>query len=295
MHALEQAEKARKTRVLDQPPSPRYARLIMLPQIRIASPCPADWNQMSGDAQVRFCSLCQLNVYNFSAMSAQEIEKLLADNQGRRVCARFYAREDGTMLLQDCPVGFRARVHRASRWAGAALSAMMSVGYAAAQNIPANPPDLLEMQPGQGKIAVNVTDASGAVIQNAKVTLEDASNRNVVQGSTDARGNYPALLAPGLYTLRVDRAGFAPWQQSIEIRSGNVSDVAPSLTLAQMITGGDVMGVIVDPVVQPVPYAADTSAIPNSLPSSSEPAPSPVRPPGDRQSRFSRFFHKLGF
>ena len=36
-----------------------------LQDIRIASPCPADWDKMVGDERVRHCSECNFNVYNF--------------------------------------------------------------------------------------------------------------------------------------------------------------------------------------------------------------------------------------
>jgi len=69
----------------------------MLENIRIASPCSANWGQMRGDDRVRHCSACKRNVYNFSAMTEQEIRNLLAQREGR-VCGRFYQRRDGTIL-----------------------------------------------------------------------------------------------------------------------------------------------------------------------------------------------------
>ena len=36
--------------------------------LRIASPCPANWDQMSGDDCVRFCDLCNLHVYNIELL-----------------------------------------------------------------------------------------------------------------------------------------------------------------------------------------------------------------------------------
>jgi hypothetical protein len=79
----------------------------LLQQIRIASPCSAAWDEMQGDDRVRFCGHCQLNVYNLSAMSPQEAAAFVREKEGR-LCVRFFAREDGTMLTEDCPVGFRA-------------------------------------------------------------------------------------------------------------------------------------------------------------------------------------------
>ena len=87
---------------------------------------------MQGDDRVRHCAQCNLDVYNFAAMSDLEVERLIANRQGR-LCARIYHRADGTVLTQNCPVEFRAQVRKVSRIAGAALSAAMSVGVAFAQ------------------------------------------------------------------------------------------------------------------------------------------------------------------
>ena len=98
----------------------------MKQEIRIASPCSADWDRMAGDERVRYCPECKLNVYNFSAMTAVEIERITAERDGR-VCARFYQRRDGRMLAQNCPVGMRKAIVRASQMAGAMLTAALSV------------------------------------------------------------------------------------------------------------------------------------------------------------------------
>lgn len=111
----------------------------MLPQLRVASPCTADWEKMPGGDQVRYCEQCKLSVYNFSALTSPEVEQLLARHTGR-LCGRLYRRADGTILTKDCPVGLRFLVRRVSRVAGAALTALMSVGFATAQEATRNPP-----------------------------------------------------------------------------------------------------------------------------------------------------------
>src|SRR5262245_42133081 len=76
----------------------------LLDRIVIASPCMAAWAEMKGDERVRFCDLCKLNVYNLSAMTRPEAERLIAEKEGC-LCATFYRRQDGTILTRDCPVG----------------------------------------------------------------------------------------------------------------------------------------------------------------------------------------------
>ena len=97
-----------------------------LDRVRIAAPCPADWNQMYGDDRVRFCSQCNLNVYNLSGMRKEEAEALLASTEGR-LCVRFYRRADGTVLTANCPTGLQAIKRRVARAASAAFWFAMSV------------------------------------------------------------------------------------------------------------------------------------------------------------------------
>lgn len=66
-------------------------------ELRIASPCSADWDRMKGDERVRYCPECKLNVYNFDAMESAEIESLVRNREGR-LCARFYARPTAPFL-----------------------------------------------------------------------------------------------------------------------------------------------------------------------------------------------------
>ncbi len=104
-----------------------------LDHLRIAAPCSADWDQMFSfeDKRVRFCSQCNLNVYNLSDMSREEAEALITKTEGR-LCVRFYRRADGSILTQNCPVGLKA-IKRRVAWVaqvvlGMALSLVSGLG-----------------------------------------------------------------------------------------------------------------------------------------------------------------------
>lgn len=97
-----------------------------LNNIKIASPCSANWDEMNGDDRKRFCGSCQLNVYNLSGMKKSEAEKLLMDSEGK-ICVRFYKRSDGTVLTQDCPVGWANVKHNLSRVATAVFSLIIGL------------------------------------------------------------------------------------------------------------------------------------------------------------------------
>ncbi len=97
-----------------------------LENIKIASPCSADWNEMAGDNRKRFCGECKLNVYNLSGMTKPEAEQLISNSDGR-LCVRFYKRADGTILTEDCPVGFAAFKKRVSKTVAAFASLIFGV------------------------------------------------------------------------------------------------------------------------------------------------------------------------
>ncbi len=96
-----------------------------LDKVRVASPCNADWEQMTGNDRARFCGQCNLNVYNLSDMASSEAELLIGRNEGR-LCVRYYRRADGSILTRDCPIGLRAIRRRMSYLARAVSSAVLS-------------------------------------------------------------------------------------------------------------------------------------------------------------------------
>lgn len=83
-----------------------FKKKSILDDISIASPCPVKWDQMQGDEKIRFCSLCELNIYNISLMTRKEAEVLL-EAEADNICLRMYRRKDGTLITKDCPIGKR--------------------------------------------------------------------------------------------------------------------------------------------------------------------------------------------
>ncbi len=94
-----------------------------LNNVKIASPCSANWDEMFGNERRRFCGECKLNVYNLSEMTRFDAENLLAASEGR-ICVRYFQRRDGTILTADCPVGW-ARVKQRMSAAAAAVFSMI--------------------------------------------------------------------------------------------------------------------------------------------------------------------------
>ncbi len=124
-HKTRELEQA--TRLLDE--ARAKARLPVLDNIRVATPCTKKWADMSGDDRVRHCGACAKNVYNLSGMTRDEAEAVILANEGK-LCIRYFQRKDGTILLKDCEVGRSQRRRRT--WIAASTAAILAVGGAAA-------------------------------------------------------------------------------------------------------------------------------------------------------------------
>ncbi|MEO6776742.1 MAG: hypothetical protein ABI467_27620 [Kofleriaceae bacterium] len=103
------------------------AKLPVLDNIRVATPCNADWNEMIGDDRVRHCTKCDKDVFNLSQMTREDAESLLCAKQGN-LCARYFQRADGTILTTDCAVGKQQRRRRRVIAAGAAVASLALIG-----------------------------------------------------------------------------------------------------------------------------------------------------------------------
>src|SRR6187455_498375 len=115
--AAKQRELDQATRLLAE--AKQRARLPVLDNIRIASPCSQDWDAMTGDERARHCGACNKTVFNISGMTRDEAEALILEKNGD-LCARYFQRKDGTILTADCLVGISQRRKRRLIAAGAA-------------------------------------------------------------------------------------------------------------------------------------------------------------------------------
>jgi hypothetical protein len=102
----------------------------LLQVVDVATPCHAEWNSMTGDDRSRFCGQCRKNVYNLSAMSADQAVALIREKEGD-LCVRLYRRTDGTVLTGDCPVGV-GRVWRRFKAVVSGVTAACVLGCGAA-------------------------------------------------------------------------------------------------------------------------------------------------------------------
>lgn len=221
---------------------------VTLRRMRVASPCPARWEEMIGDDRTRHCSECNLNVYNFSAMTEREIKRVVSANSGR-LCARFYRRADGTMLTQDCPRGLRAVGRRISRITAAAVSALMSVGFATAapKSQQHHEQQQAESHANAPGIWLTVVDPQGALITNAKINLLDRKGKAVAQGFTNSTGEYSLTnLHSGDYILTISAQGFRDVKVKIPFDHGKLLQAHIKLPVKDVET---VVGVVSEPPI----------------------------------------------
>jgi hypothetical protein len=101
--------------------------LQILSDIQIASPCPAAWDEMTGDDFMRHCDQCDKNVYDLSQLTAQAAVDLMREKEGL-VCIKLWRRRDGTVLTADCPVGVRAGLRRFWRRSAALVGSLFLTG-----------------------------------------------------------------------------------------------------------------------------------------------------------------------
>ena len=63
---------------------------MRLSTLRVAEPCHADWDAMSGDSRARHCERCRLQVIDLSELSRAEAEHVLVrGGPGGRLCVRY--------------------------------------------------------------------------------------------------------------------------------------------------------------------------------------------------------------
>jgi hypothetical protein len=196
------------------------------------------------------------------------------------MCARFYQRADGTMLTENCPVGFRAAVLRGSRIAAAVLAAVVSIAPGRAKAFPAQSGSFLpETQLARDGLTLQVRDPSGAGIPNAVVSLVNRKTGQRLDLTTDVNGDLGLPALPrGTYELVLSANGFSSFKETNLTVPGHAA-----VTLQLGILMGDVVRVI----------EQTSSEIPAALlePPSAKPD-IPEKSP-DHRNALRRFFSQL--
>ena len=114
-----------------------------------------------------------------------------------------------------------------------------------------------------GGVRGTITDASGAAVPGAQITLTEASTHTAARATTDANGAFQVTnMAPGTYSLLVNQTDFDMYRQSnIRIQSGQIVSLPVTLSLRPVsqtveVHGDITPGVNVMPSEQEV-FASD--------------------------------------
>lgn len=221
-----------------------------LDRININTPCEADWNQMIGNEQVRFCRHCNLSVHDLSAMTRREAMRLVIKSKGN-LCARYTRRPDGKVQTTDLVLHqIHAVKRRASRLAAGAFTAALSLSASVAAAAPA--PASSHTTDGasaaylvkQGRIKIYrvpgaalsgiIRDPNGAIIAGATVTLTDEASAFQQMTTSDDEGVYFfQSVGDGSYTLRIEAAGFASKEiANLDLRAEGEENLDQQLEIA---------------------------------------------------------------
>lgn len=212
---------------------------IDLNNLRVASPCPADWEKMMGDERVRHCAECNLRVYNLSAMTERQVQKLIAGSGGKRLCTRLYRRADGTVLTQNCPWSLRDVGRRASQIAAAIMAAMMSIGVGFGKNNSQQSPGQTSThRQTKAGVCITVIDPQGALVAGADVRLIGSSGKLAAHARTS--NSDPLVFPPlpsGNYLLAIAAPGFSNFSQQVFLKEDKLEDLKAKLTVSEAFLG----------------------------------------------------------
>lgn len=117
-------------------------------ELRIDSPCSADWNAMKAGDVSRFCGDCKKTVHDLSSLDRAAARALLSAPPTEGLCVRYLYDELGHVVFADTfrdrPLPVRALLRKTARAiGGAALLALplsLTACMGAAQRMPAYEP-----------------------------------------------------------------------------------------------------------------------------------------------------------
>lgn len=175
----------------------------------IVSPCPKRWGDLHGDERKRHCDVCQRSVHAIERYSIEEWDQIWRESEGR-VCG---------FLGGESPAKLRSR---RVVLAGAFITAISPL---MAQN---------------GRVRVRVSDAAGAVVTTAEVSLLGADGKATEKFRANASGETVWTDLPmGDCRFAVDAPGFKRLPLTVTLHSGAEVKIDAVLELGSL--GGPVI------------------------------------------------------
>jgi hypothetical protein len=112
-------------------------------------------------------------------------------------------------------------------------------------------------QTGTGSIQGTVTDASGAAVPGAKVTVTHTPTTRQYNTTTTEVGFYlfPSVQ-PGPYQMTVEAPGMESWKGELELQVGQIAEISPALKIGATATEVTVAGNVTPLVTTTAPTLA---------------------------------------
>jgi hypothetical protein len=208
--------------------------------VRVKEPCSEEWNEMTGNDKVRFCSHCSKNVNNISEMTPRKAAKLAMRSNGNLCIHYMVDPKTGGPIFAPQLVKIARQTGIAAGFLGATL-AVAQPAFAQGSPIPVENIRLESVPNSDGsptKIAGTVTDPQGAVIPFAVVSIVNKDNGDSRWVNADAEGAYEFADVPaGRYSMKIEAVGFQAFeQQDISISEGRQLRRNAQLEIPQLET-----------------------------------------------------------
>lgn len=237
------------------------ARKNSLDRIEIASPCNANWDEMTGSNQIRYCTECNKYVYNLSAMTRREAENL-ATSRRNQMCARMIRDLDGRTITVDSLPPVRLLGRRPGPIASTVVSTILSIAPAAAaisqgahpsssrhsQNQPASKTKVTAPGATTGSVTGTASDETGAIIQGALVTLTSEASGDLLSQITSETGEFRFDgLSARTYIFEIKAKGYQLTKQhGLTLQSGEVRRMDVVMNKEVLVMGA--IGVLSQPL-----------------------------------------------
>lgn len=187
----------------------------LLKKIEVKNHCSQNWDEMRGNAQIRFCGHCNLHVNNLSAMTRKQALKLVRESDGR-ICVRYVQNPVGkTPVFSDKLYQITRRAGIAAGVLGASLS-LSALTYAQSEAVTlkvnteaeisqTEKPDENKTEGATASISGTITDSQGAVIPGIVVSITLTDNSFGTTAVSNEAGIYEFKNIPaGNFTLRAE-------------------------------------------------------------------------------------------
>lgn len=248
-----------------------------LKQIEVKNHCTQDWDEMTGNDEVRFCSHCSFSVNNLSAMTRKKALKIVRESEGR-ICVRYVQNPvDKTPLFADRLYQITRRAGIAAGVLGASLS-LSTMTYAQGEpRLIVSETEILQTEKtdedktesAAASLSGTIIDSQGNFASGVSVTLTNLKSNEIFYAETNRDGFYEfKKVSAGIYRLAVLNEKGNAQIESFEIQeaSENRQDLAlVPVVNAEIISGLPsgvsfiTMGLVVSTIVYENPLSLAVS------------------------------------